>query len=144
MVNSSTNHLRAMPRCLAAGECIGMTPDGPHGPRMRAGYGAIRMARDTGVPIIPFTWSTRRKTVLHRAWDKHCLPHYFSRGVIIWGDPIHVAKTATPEELEAARLLLETRLNELTREADEAVGGEVIEPARLALDPAVPRCAACA
>ncbi|WP_417498475.1 lysophospholipid acyltransferase family protein [Maricaulis sp.] len=119
---------RAMVNHLSQGGSGAVTPDGPRGPRMRAGYGAIRMARDTGVPIIPFTWSTRRKTVLHRAWDKHCLPHYFSRGVIIWGDPIHVAKTATPEELEAARLLLETRLNELTREADEAVGGEVIEP----------------
>jgi lysophospholipid acyltransferase (LPLAT)-like uncharacterized protein len=119
---------RAMVNHLSAGGCGAVTPDGPRGPRMRAGYGAIRMARDTGVPIIPFTWSTRRKTVLHKAWDQHCLPHFFSRGIIIWGDPIYVPKTATTEELEAARLLLETRLNALTREADEAVGGQVIEP----------------
>ncbi|WP_300541967.1 lysophospholipid acyltransferase family protein [Maricaulis sp.] len=119
---------RAMVNHLRAGGCGAVTPDGPRGPRMRAGFGAVRMARDTGVPILPFTWSARRKTVLRRAWDKHCLPHFFTRGVIIWGDPIHVPADASPEQLEAARLQLETVLNDITREADEAVRGPVIEP----------------
>ncbi|RKR04007.1 lysophospholipid acyltransferase family protein [Maricaulis maris] len=119
---------RAMVNHLNAGGCGAVTPDGPRGPRMRAGYGAVRMARDTGVPILPFTWSTRRKTVLRNAWDHHCLPHFFTRGIIIWGEPIHVAKNAGPEELEAARLALETTLNAITREADEAVGGDIVEP----------------
>ena len=119
---------RKMVNHLNSGGSGAVTPDGPRGPRMRAGYGAIRMARDTGVPIIPFTWSTHRKSVLHRAWDHHCLPHYFTRGIIIWGDPIHVSKDATNEEMDAARALLESRLNELTREADEAMGGEIVEP----------------
>ncbi|WP_291843012.1 lysophospholipid acyltransferase family protein [Maricaulis sp.] len=119
---------RAMVHHLNAGGCGAVTPDGPRGPRMRAGYGAVRMARDTGVPILPFSWSTRRKTVLHKAWDHHCLPHFFTHGIIIWGEPIHVAKGAGPDELEAARLNLETQLNAITREADEALGGEIVEP----------------
>ena len=119
---------RAMVNHLSTGGCGAVTPDGPRGPRMRAGFGAVRMARDSGVPILPFTWSTRRKTVLRKAWDHHCLPHLFTRGVIIWGEPIYVSKKADAAELEAARLNLETQLNSLTREADEAVGGEIIEP----------------
>lgn len=119
---------RAMVRHLRQGGCGAVTPDGPRGPRMRAGYGAIQMARDTGVPIQPFTWSTSGKTILRDAWDRHCLPHFFTRGIIIWGEPIHVAADATPEEMEAARQVLEDRLNAITREADEAVGSEVIEP----------------
>lgn len=119
---------RAMVQHLRQGGSGAVTPDGPRGPRMRSGYGAVRMARDSGVPIVPFTWSTRRKTVLHKSWDKHCLPHFFTRGIIIWGDPIYVATNATSAELEAARLLLETSLNNLTRQADEATGGEVVEP----------------
>ncbi len=119
---------RAMINHLSAGGCGAVTPDGPRGPRMRAGYGAVRMARETGVPMVPFTWSSRGRTVLHRAWDKHCLPHPFSRGIIIWGEPIYVPSDATPEQLEAARLELETQLNRITREADEAMGVDVIEP----------------
>lgn len=119
---------RAMVAHLSGGGSGAITPDGPRGPRMRAGYGAVRMARDTGVPMVPVTWSAKRKWVLHRAWDKHCLPQFFTRGIIIWGEPIHVAADATPEEMEAARLKLETELNRLTREADEAMGGEVVEP----------------
>jgi lysophospholipid acyltransferase (LPLAT)-like uncharacterized protein len=118
---------RAMVEHLLAGGCGVVTPDGPRGPRMRAAYGAVRMARESGVPILPFTWSTKRKHVLHNAWDKHCLPQFFSSGVIIFGELIHVAKDAGPAEIEEARLLLETRMNEITREADEAAGGEIVE-----------------
>ena len=119
---------RAMVNHLRSGGCGAITPDGPRGPRMRAGFGAIRMARDTGVPILPFTWSTRRKTVLSKAWDRHCLPHFFTRGVIVWGDPIYVPADADAAQLEIARLQLETALNAISREAAEAVGGPVIEP----------------
>lgn len=119
---------RAMVRHLSAGGCGALTPDGPRGPRMRAGYGAVRMARDTGVPIQPFTWSAARMTVLQRSWDRHCLPHFFTRGIIIWGEPIHVPADASAEQLEAARQLLEDRLNAISREADEAMGRDVIEP----------------
>jgi len=120
---------RAMVKHLSGGGCGAVTPDGPRGPRMRAGFGAVRMARDTGVPILPFTWSTRRKTILRRAWDHHMLPHYFTRGIIIWGTPIHVAADASQADLEAARQALENQLNTLSREADEAVGGENVLPA---------------
>ena len=127
---------RAMCAHLSAGGCGVVTPDGPRGPRMRVSYGAIRMASETGVPILPFNWSTRRKWVLHKAWDKHCLPQFFTKGIIIWGEPIHIGKNLSSEDLEAARLLVETRMNELCRQADEAVGGEIIEPAEeLRVDP---------
>ncbi|MHA6289398.1 lysophospholipid acyltransferase family protein [Maricaulis sp. CAU 1757] len=119
---------RAMVRHLEAGGCGALTPDGPRGPRMRAGYGAVRMARDTGVPILPFTWSARRKTILHRAWDKQCLPHFFTRGIIIWGEPIYVSKDADAAALDVAREQLEATLNAITREADEAMGGDIVEP----------------
>lgn len=119
---------REMVAHLRKGGCAAITPDGPRGPRQRAGFGAVQMARDTGVPILPFTWSTSGRWILWKAWDRHCLPHFFTRGVIVWGDPIHVPADADADALEAARALLESRLNAMTREADEAVGGPVIEP----------------
>ena len=44
--------LRAMKRLLAAGDCVGITPDGPRGPRMRVKPGTIKVAQWTGRPIV--------------------------------------------------------------------------------------------
>lgn len=119
---------REILRHIQDGGSGAVTPDGPRGPRMRASYGAVRLARDTGAPIVPFTWSSRRKTVIHKSWDKHYLPSFFTKGVIIWGDPIYVAADATQEDLAAARDEVETQMNRLSLEADEAAGGEVVLP----------------
>jgi lysophospholipid acyltransferase (LPLAT)-like uncharacterized protein len=46
------------------------------------------------------------------------LPYPFSKGVFIWGEPVHVDSDGDQAELEEKRLLLEKRLNELTEQAD--------------------------
>lgn len=120
---------REVLRHVSKGGSAAMTPDGPRGPRMRAGFGPVRLARDTGAPIVPFTWSTRRKLIIRRSWDKHYLPAYFTRGVIIWGEPIYVAPDATQADMEAIRAQMEEQMNRLSLEADQAAGGEIIEPA---------------
>src|SRR5258706_15908867 len=48
----ATRALRMMTRALQAGDCIGVTPDGPRGPRMRANPGVVHAARLAGVPIV--------------------------------------------------------------------------------------------
>ncbi|NJR20195.1 MAG: DUF374 domain-containing protein [Hyphomonadaceae bacterium] len=35
------------------GGCVGITPDGPKGPRMRAQIGAVRVAKIAKVPLLP-------------------------------------------------------------------------------------------
>ena len=119
---------REIMRHIEQGGSGAITPDGPRGPRMRASFGAVRLARDTGAPIVPFTWSSKRKTVLHKSWDKHYLPAFFTRGVIVWGKPIYVARDASQEDLEAARQNMEDQLNALSLEADQAAGGEIVAP----------------
>ncbi len=42
----------------------------------------------------------------------------FGGGVIVWGDPIEVARDADDDAQEAARRQVEESLNALTREAD--------------------------
>lgn len=49
------------------------------------------------------------------------VPYPLSRGLFIWGKPIWVSSDATEQDLETKRLELETALNRLTAEADEAV-----------------------
>jgi lysophospholipid acyltransferase (LPLAT)-like uncharacterized protein len=120
--------LRAMLKVLKAGECVGITPDGPKGPRMRASDGIVAVARLSGVPVLPATFATSRRKLLG-SWDRFAVALPFSRGVFIWGDPIHVAKEAGEAEMEAARLAIEASLNAITVEADRLMGRTTPEPA---------------
>lgn len=123
--------LRSMLKFLKTGECVGITPDGPKGPRMRASDGIVAVARLSGVPILPATFAASRRTLLS-SWDRFALALPFSRGVFVWGDPIMVAKDADEAAMEAARLAVEDSLNAITRDADSRVGRESPEPAEAA------------
>jgi lysophospholipid acyltransferase (LPLAT)-like uncharacterized protein len=120
--------LRAMLKALKAGEYVGITPDGPRGPRMRASDGIVTVAKVSGVPIIPCAYGAKRRWVLG-SWDRFIIPLPFTRGVIVWGEPVMVARDAGPAALEIARLKVEAALNAVADAADEAMGVEKVEPA---------------
>ena len=120
--------LRTMLRLLANGDLVGITPDGPRGPRMRAKAGAIKLAQLSGVPLVPASGSVKRRALL-RTWDRFCLAFPFSQGIVLAGEPIDVPRDATDAELERLRHRLEDRLNELTAAADERFGQPTVEPA---------------
>jgi len=120
--------LRTMARLIQAGECVGITPDGPRGPRMRAGDGIAAIARLTGAPVIPAAVATRNGRVL-KTWDRMFVPLPFSTGVIVWGEPVHVAREGGQAELERARLAIESGITRVTQEADSLLGRPAIEPA---------------
>jgi lysophospholipid acyltransferase (LPLAT)-like uncharacterized protein len=134
IVGSSTRGgskaLREMVETVENGGAITLAPDGPRGPRMRASPGVIALAKLTGVPIFPATFSTTSGKVLS-TWDRFLLALPFGRGVLICGEPITVPPDADAAALEAARLILETRLNEITAEADRVCGRPPVEPAPL-------------
>ena len=127
-IPGSTRHggsaaLRTMLKRLEAGDCVGITPDGPRGPATVASSGVVNVARLAGVPIVPVAFATSRRRTL-RSWDGFHLALPFGRGVFLWGEPIEIAPDPDIAVLERARLLVETRLNELTAEADRRVGHE--------------------
>jgi len=120
--------LRQILKALKAGKVVGMTPDGPRGPRMRASDGIIQAARMAGVPIFPLTYSASNRKVI-QSWDRFILPLPFSRGVFHWGDPIFVDRKLDEEGMEAKRVELENALTELTQKTDQSLGLDVIPPA---------------
>jgi lysophospholipid acyltransferase (LPLAT)-like uncharacterized protein len=116
-----TAALRTMLRRLEAGDCIGITPDGPRGPAMRASTGIVNVARLGRVPIVPIVFATCRRRVL-RSWDRFHLALPFGRGVFLWGEPIEIAPDLDQAGIESARLLVESRMNAMATEADRRVG----------------------
>jgi lysophospholipid acyltransferase (LPLAT)-like uncharacterized protein len=121
--------LRTMLRALKAGACIGITPDGPRGPRMRASRGIVDVARLAQVPIVPATFAASRRSLLE-SWDRFVLAWPFAGGVFVWGEPIVVPADADEAALEAARQQVEDRLNEITRRADLLCRKPAVEPAQ--------------
>src|ERR1700716_3435420 len=112
--------LRLMLKQLTAGDCVGITPDGPRGPAMRASSGIVNVARLAGVPIVPVVFATSRRRVL-ASWDRFHLAKPFGRGVFIWGQPMKVESELDEVGLERTRLLVERRMNEMAEEADRRI-----------------------
>lgn len=120
--------LRAMVRTLDGGDYVGISPDGPRGPRMRASVGAVRAARLAGAVMLPATYGVSRRRVLN-SWDRFIVPLPFARGIIRAGEPVTITRDADDDAIEQARLLLEARLNEITRDVDARLGLAPVEPA---------------
>lgn len=123
--------LKRMLRALKNGECVGISPDGPRGPRMRASSGVVAVARISGIPVIPGTFSVTRGRNLG-SWDRFLVAWPFCRGVFVWGEPIEVPHDADAAMQEVYRQRIEDALNAINREADQLAGRDLVEPAVIA------------
>ena len=112
--------MRQILRKVEEGCDVGLTPDGPRGPRRRVQPGVVAVARFTGLPIIPVTFSAAPSRKL-RTWDRTLLPKFFSRGLFVYGDPVVVPRDATAEVQEERRVALESELDRITDLADDAM-----------------------
>lgn len=119
---------RQVLRLLQQGKCVGITPDGPRGPRMRLRGGMITIAAMAQVPIVPVAYSASRRRLL-RSWDRFVLPLPFSRMVCLWGEPIAPPPRGDAQAFERVRQEVEARITELTNECDRRCGVETIAPA---------------
>lgn len=98
-----------------------LTVDGPRGPRHVAKPGAIEIARQTGVAVVPITSASRRHRTF-ASWDAFELPAPFTRVMVRYGAPVIVPAEANRDELEARRVELERSLARITEEADRDAG----------------------
>jgi len=115
--------LKGMIKRIRAGETCGVLADGPQGPARIAKMGAIIVAREGGVPLIPVVWGADRCWVFN-SWDRYLVPKPFSRVVVYHGEPVRVPKSAKKDEMESYRKLFEDRLYHGTRWCDQQFGEE--------------------
>ena len=95
---------------------------------MRTSAGIVSVARLSGVPVIPAAFGIDKGRVLG-TWDGFLVARPFARGVIIWGEPVHVARNGDEQALEQARIRIEQGLNDVTREADVLTARPPVKPA---------------
>lgn len=114
--------MRSLIRQMQAGRVAAISPDGPRGPARHMASGTIALAQITGQPIIPCVWAAKRCWRTN-SWDRMRIPKPFSRGLVLWGEPITLPKKSTKIEQEQARLQLETTLSDLTKRCDAIIAG---------------------
>ncbi len=103
---------------------IGITPDGPRGPRECCQAGAIYLAKKTGLPVIPVGVSHRPSLVLS-SWDRFMIPLPFAKCAVVYGQARVYDRSVSEESIQEAKLDLERDLKAVTREADDACGREI-------------------
>jgi len=109
--------LRQLIRAYHEGFNLVIVPDGPRGPCYEVKLGIIQLARATGATIVPISWASSRGTRL-RSWDRLIIPLPFSRVALVVGDFLTVPRDGDRDQLEQCRKILEKRLNELNRAAE--------------------------
>lgn len=106
-------------KTLKNGESVGVTPDGPRGPRHRVNLGIIQMARLGNAALLPVSYSSKRG-IFMKSWDRFFLPLPFNKGVFVYGPMIDVAGSQKNDE--ELRQELENCLSDITRQADNYCG----------------------
>ncbi|MGE0826603.1 MAG: lysophospholipid acyltransferase family protein [Candidatus Binatia bacterium] len=109
--------LKGMLDAYQQGYDLIVVPDGPRGPCQQAKSGIVQLARATGAPIFPVTYSAAWKATVS-SWDRLMIPFPLSRVLYIVDSPIHVPPDASAQVLEEKRRELERALTHITVQAD--------------------------
>ena len=112
--------LREVVRRLREGWDAAFTPDGPRGPRHVVQPGVIEAARLSRCAIVPVSFACRSGWRLN-SWDRFVVPRPFTRGLVLYGEPMVVPESARAGDLEAFRLRLQEDMVRLERESDDLV-----------------------
>lgn len=112
---------RGMLRAARAGYDLAISPDGPRGPREILQEGVIELARMSGLPIVPVTYSARWAKRF-ASWDGFLLPLPGARVVVLWGEPVRIPRDADTDTLIASQRALEATMIGLRQRADARVG----------------------
>jgi lysophospholipid acyltransferase (LPLAT)-like uncharacterized protein len=96
---------------------LGLTPDGPRGPRRRLEQGPIYLSSKLGVPLVPWGFGYDRPWRLP-TWDRFAIPRPFSRARLVVGPRLKIPTELDREGMEYYRVRVERLLTRLTLEAE--------------------------
>ena len=86
-------YLRQIFKKLKKSDYIGITPDGPRGPKEEVSEGIIKIAQKSKTPIIACGyWSSKNFKL--KSWDSFLITLPFAKCCFVWQDPVYI-----PEKL---------------------------------------------
>ncbi|MBB5516942.1 hypothetical protein FHS89_002986 [Rubricella aquisinus] len=114
---------------------LGITPDGPRGPRGRVKPGAAIISARTGAEVVPVGYSATWQ-IRFASWDRFLLPLPFAKVHVVWGDPLPAPTDSSRTATEDHRAAIEAALIAAQQEADRRAGQPLYQPAPDAWDAA--------
>lgn len=93
---------------------LGITPDGPRGPREVVQKGTIVLAMKSGLAVVPLCYAASR-CWRASSWDRFYIPKPFSRGVFVFGEPVEIFPD---EDIDAALLRVQQGMDHAQQTAD--------------------------
>lgn len=113
--------LRDLAGALRGGCDVGLTIDGPRGPRGAVQQGAVEIARLGGSAVIAVCDSARPRWLM-KTWDRLQIPFPFAKVVVAYGEPFLVPSGAGEAGREELRARLERELRDLSSSLDRELG----------------------
>lgn len=123
---------------------ICLTPDGPRGPRRVAAAGAVYLASQTGLPLLPCSFMARSAWRFSGSWTDLVVPKPWTTVCCYYGDPIIVPSDLSRSEIGDYRARLQQQMDFQQPLVDAWARGEITlpylreAPARVAPSSAVP------
>jgi len=114
--HSGAQALVKMIRAVKDGWDLGITVDGPRGPRQHVKAGVLAVSRKTGAWVVPVCVAYERAWKL-RTWDEMLVPRPFSSVVVRYGVPFKVPAEGDEEPF---RVRLENGLDQMEAWAEAA------------------------
>ncbi len=90
--------LLEMIKIARTGRSLGITPDGPKGPREVVQPGTVQLAKKSGLPLRAVCYATKRHKRAN-SWDRFYIPLPFTRGVFVIGEPVYADSDDDDENL---------------------------------------------
>jgi lysophospholipid acyltransferase (LPLAT)-like uncharacterized protein len=96
---------------------LGVTPDGPRGPRRQVQMGLIYLAAKTGLPIVPVGYAFHGAWRMN-SWDRFAVPRPWSGVTCVTAEPVSVPQRVDKKQLELYRQQVQDALNSATEAAE--------------------------
>ena len=109
-VDGQNKNIRLIYNLLKNNKYIGITPDGPRGPKEKASSGIIKISKATQVPIIALGFDSTSNKKLG-SWDSFLLTYPFSKCCYVWSDPILIPNDIKDNEIQKYQNLIESEIN---------------------------------
>ena len=121
-IRGSTNHIGpgAMRQLMRAAENkhIGITPDGPRGPRRRMSIGIAFLASRTGRAVVPTAYSCSRCWTVPGSWTDLVIPKPFAKVFLMGGKPIKVPADVDTSQLQQYADQIQAEMDRLNTAAE--------------------------
>ena len=108
--------LKSIFKLLNDNNYIGITPDGPRGPKEIVSEGIIKIAKKSKVPIVPIGfWSSKNFKL--KSWDSFLITLPFSKCSFVWNKPLEIPYNIQKNQIQHYQKLLQEKINESVKKA---------------------------